>query len=406
LARQDEGYERFGSSLLARAIVKFGKNINDFLKLITPKVVRIYIQKRFSRAGVKMHDKEAAFDLIRASVNLFLASILIAIATANKLPLSTTYVTFMVAMGTSLADRAWSGDSAVYRVTGVITVIGGWFFTAMITFIIAFTLAMLIYFGSFYAIFALFAVALYLIYRTRVLHKKIMDTDKAEHIEDEVATVAAFIKELNKQVSITFTNFKEILEYVRQSLKTNTLTDVKKANKVYYKVIKESEKNLNKAIKSIQHITDAEISSKYVEFTLSLKQMNNSLKYIILPVFNHIDNQHKPLNSIQLKYIKDLFRKYEAFADIILKDFTEGKNMNLEALKAKRDELIDTINEYRKEQVRFLKKNQEKISTKANVLFFDIIYEMKILTFSTFDLYEVYFDLLNLLSQVEENEES
>ena len=207
---------------------------------------------------------------------------------------------------------------------------------------------------------------------------------------------------MNKQVSITFTNFKEILEYVRQSLKTNTLTDVKKANKIYNKVIKESEKNLKKSIRSIQMITDAEISSKYVEFTLSLKQMNNSLKYIILPVYNHIDNQHKQMSSIQLKYIKDLFNKYKDYASNILLDIRVGKNLNEEDVKKQRDELIDTINEYRKEQVRFLKKNQEKISTKANVLFFDIIYEMKILAFSTQDLYEVYFDLLNLLSNVEE----
>lgn len=404
LARQDEGYERFGSSLLARAIVRMGVNTNNFFKAITPKVIRIYIQRRFSRSGVKLKNKEAAFDLIRASVNLFTASILIAIATTNKLPLSTTYVTFMVAMGTSLADRAWSGDSAVYRITGVVTVIGGWFFTALITFTVAFTLAMIIYYGSFYAMFALFAIALYIIFRTRVLHKRIMEKERAETIKQEVATVESFVAELRKQVKITFTNFKEILEYIRQSLKSNTIHDVKKANKVYQKVIKESEKNLNKAIKSIQHITDAEISSKYVEFTLSLKQMNNSLKYIIIPVYNHIDNQHKPLNSIQLKYIKDLFKKYEAYADVILKDISESKSSHMEDLKKMRDEIIDTINEYRKQQVKFLKHNQEKISTKANVLFFDIIYEMKILIFSTFDLYEVYFDLLNLLAEVENKE--
>jgi len=272
----------------------------------------------------------------------------------------------------------------------------------MITFTVAFILAMIIYYGKFYAVFALFAVALYVIYRTKVLHKKMEDLSKEEEKVEKITSVNEFINQLNKQVSITFTNFKEILEYVRQSLKTNTLTDVKKANKIYNKVIKESEKNLKKSIRSIQMITDAEISSKYVEFTLSLKQMNNSLKYIILPVYNHIDNQHKQMSSIQLKYIKDLFNKYKDYASNILLDIRVGKNLNEEDVKKQRDELIDTINEYRKEQVRFLKKNQEKISTKANVLFFDIIYEMKILAFSTQDLYEVYFDLLNLLSNVEE----
>ncbi len=403
LARQEEGQERFESSALARSIVRMGKNTNDFFKAITPKPIRIFILKQFKNSNKKMTREGAAFDLMRASVNLFLASILIAIATTNKLPLSTTYVTFMVAMGTSLADRAWGGDSAVYRVNGVITVIGGWFLTALITFTVAFTFAIILYYGSFYAIFALFGVALFMIYRTKVLHKKVMDRLIEENlIEKEVATVENFIQELQKRVKLTFVNFKEILEYVRTSLKTNTLSDVKKAQKVYDQVIKESERHLDKVIRSIQHITDTEISSKYVEFSLSLRQMNNSLKYIILPVYGHINNQHKPLSSIQLKYIKELFRSYQEYADIILEDISKGEPINQEKVKNKREELLEDINKKRKRQVKFLKENQEKISTKANVLFFDIIYEMKILTFSTHDLYEVYFDLLTLLKNVEE----
>lgn len=140
LARQDEGEEMFGSSTIARSLVRFSMSVANTFAQITPKPVAHWIDRRFKKDEAIL-ENGAAFDLVRASINLVLAGLLIALGTSLKLPLSTTYVTFMVAMGTSLADRAWTRESAVFRITGVISVIGGWFVTAGAAFVLAFLVA-------------------------------------------------------------------------------------------------------------------------------------------------------------------------------------------------------------------------------------------------------------------------
>ena len=147
LAKQDEGEEMFGSSKVARSLVRMSSSAANFIVRHTPDSVRSWIDKRFDNTEIEK-EEGASYDLVRASVNLVISSLLIALGTSLKLPLSTTYVTFMVAMGTSLADRAWSRESAVYRVTGVLSVIGGWFMTAGIAFTAAFIIAMIMHFGG------------------------------------------------------------------------------------------------------------------------------------------------------------------------------------------------------------------------------------------------------------------
>ena len=148
LARQDEGDEMFGSSRSARAIVRVCQNIIEFVSRLFPQGFRTWINSRFNSASVELTDDKAAFDVVRAAVNLVIASMLITFGTNNKLPLSTTYVTFMVAMGTSLADRAWSRESAVFRVTGVLSVIGGWFITAGVAFISCALVCLCMWYGG------------------------------------------------------------------------------------------------------------------------------------------------------------------------------------------------------------------------------------------------------------------
>ncbi len=148
LSRQDEGDEMFGSSSSARAIVRISQNIIEFTSRLFPQGFRSWINSRFNSGSVELTDDKAAFDVVRAAVNLVIASILITFGTNNKLPLSTTYVTFMVAMGTSLADRAWSRESAVFRVTGVLSVIGGWFITAGVAFISCALVCLCMWYGG------------------------------------------------------------------------------------------------------------------------------------------------------------------------------------------------------------------------------------------------------------------
>jgi hypothetical protein len=173
LGRQFKGVEKFGKSFIARIVVDMGLSVGAFLRKIIPVSFQRTIQSRFhSRKPQKPGSGEiAAFDLIRASVNLMVASSLISFGTSLKLPLSTTYVTFMVAMGTSLADGAWAADSAVQRVNGVLTVIGGWFLTALLASTVAFFFALIIYFGRLPVIAVLVVLACYFVYKTHIIHR-------------------------------------------------------------------------------------------------------------------------------------------------------------------------------------------------------------------------------------------
>ena len=172
LSRQSEGYERFGSSFLARTVVRRAMGMNNGLAHFLPEKLKRSIAKKFDdsiyQKKISKMDDKPHFDLVRASVNLTVASVLISFATSLKLPLSTTYVTFMVAMGTSLADKAWGRDSAVYRITGVLTVIGGWFITAFVAFTVAFIIALIISFGGPITVIIIAALALFTIVKTQI----------------------------------------------------------------------------------------------------------------------------------------------------------------------------------------------------------------------------------------------
>ena len=179
LSRQEAGEESFGTSPIARKLVRMTTNTSSFIVNNIPPKARTWLNARFDKDEVIL-EHGAAFDLIRASVNLVLASLLIALGTSLKLPLSTTYVTFMVAMGTSLADRAWGRDSAVYRITGVISVIGGWFLTAGAAFLICFTVTMIVYFGGSIAIILLGALAAYMLTHSQISYNKKTKTRKKQ----------------------------------------------------------------------------------------------------------------------------------------------------------------------------------------------------------------------------------
>ncbi len=180
LSRQDEGDEMFGSSVVARSIVRSSRAVATTISNILPARLLRWIDSRFDKEGVTLAEG-AAFDQVRASINLLLASLLIALGTSLKLPLSTTYVTFMVAMGSSLADRAWSRESAVFRITGVISVVGGWFITAGAAFILCFLVALVMHFAGIVGMVLMIALAAYLLYRSHLRYKA---KQQAEHEDD------------------------------------------------------------------------------------------------------------------------------------------------------------------------------------------------------------------------------
>ena len=181
LSRQDTGDEVFGSSRVARSLVRWFTSVSAWVVDVTPERVRLWINSRFNQDEVQI-ENGAAFDLVRASINLVLAGLLIAMGTSLKLPLSTTYVTFMVAMGTSLADRAWGRESAVFRITGVLSVVGGWFITAGAAFLIAFAIALIMYFGGVWAAIAIVVLGVGILIRSNIVYRKKSKTEKKDTI--------------------------------------------------------------------------------------------------------------------------------------------------------------------------------------------------------------------------------
>ena len=191
LARQSDGNENFGTSPVARVLVRTCNNASNTILSVVPLRVKDWIDSRFNNNEIILEDK-ASFDLVRASVNVVLSGLLIALGTSLKLPLSTTYVAFMVAMGSSLADRAWGRESAVYRITGVLSVIGGWFITAGAAFTICFLVALLIHVGGIAAMAAMVGLAIYMVIRNQILYKKKM---KKEAMQEEVDSTISKLRE-------------------------------------------------------------------------------------------------------------------------------------------------------------------------------------------------------------------
>ena len=180
LARQDEGDEMFGSSRAARAIVRFCQSMIEMVVAIFPVGFRQWINRRFNANDVELKDDKAAFDVVRAAVNLVIASMLITFGTNHRLPLSTTYVTFMVAMGTSLADRAWSRESAVFRITGVLSVIGGWFLTAGVAFLACALVCLCMWYGGIAVQVAFIVLVIFLLIRSNRQYKRKQETTKKD----------------------------------------------------------------------------------------------------------------------------------------------------------------------------------------------------------------------------------
>ena len=191
LARQSDGNENFGTSPVARVLVRTCNNASNTILSVVPLRVKDWIDSRFNNNEIILEDK-ASFDLVRASVNVVLSGLLIALGTSLKLPLSTTYVAFMVAMGSSLADRAWGRESAVYRITGVLSVIGGWFITAGAAFTICFLVALLIHVGGIAAMAAMVGLAIYMLIGNQILYKKKM---KKEAMQEEVDSTISKLRE-------------------------------------------------------------------------------------------------------------------------------------------------------------------------------------------------------------------
>ena len=308
LSRQDEGEETFGSTPLARTLVRISMTLANGVSEIVPEGAKKWINTRFRKDEAIIADG-AAFDLVRASVNLVLAGLLIALGTSLKLPLSTTYVTFMVAMGTSLADRAWGRDSAVYRITGVLSVIGGWFLTAGAAFTICFFVAMIIYFGGTIAIIALIALAVLSLIRSQVIYKKKKEKEKGNETLKQLMQTSNSDEALQLMRQHTREELGKVLEYAETNFEL-TVTSFLHENlrglrrsmgstKFEKQLIKQMKRTGTVAMCKLDNNTVLEKGLYYYQGNDFASELVYSIARLCEPCLEHTDNNFNPLDAIQ-----------------------------------------------------------------------------------------------------------
>jgi phosphate/sulfate permease len=381
LSRQSSGSERFGSSMLSRTIVRTAMDISSAVEKITPKIMKSGIGKRFDDSEYQKEIKKQAdapsFDMVRASVNLTVASILISFATSLKLPLSTTYVTFMVAMGSSLADKAWGRESAVYRITGVVTVIGGWFMTAITAFTVAFIIALVISWGGAIAIGALVLIALYTVIRTHVSFHKKQARNSAKRLDDgelhadNIMTKCSLeVRRMLKSVSKVFDETIVGLTHEdRKSLK-NVCREVEDLNLE----AKQLKNNVHNTLLKLQE-EEGETGHYYVQVIDYLREMAHALSYISNPSYDHVDNNHKPLLKIQIDELNSYKDSVADLFETIIRTIEKNEFGNIPGLIENQQTILDSIKEGRKNQIKRIK--NEEAGTRNSTLYLGILNELK-----------------------------
>ncbi|MCL1969410.1 MAG: inorganic phosphate transporter [Bacteroidetes bacterium] len=396
LSRQGDGDEMFSSSALARNIVRGSRRLGTYMASNTPNTLARWLNKRFSREGVKIED-DAAFDQLRASVNLVIASLLIALGTSLKLPLSTTYVTFMVAMGTSLSDKAWGRESAVYRVSGVINVIGGWFITAIAAFISAAIVAIIIWFGGGIALIVMIAIAVLILIRSNIMFRRKTKKEDSSQIMDDILTnddtneALVLLRKYCKENSID--TLKYLAERYHQIVNAFCNEDVKILRNLAAKI--DSHKDDVKKIKRMGTLGIRKLSATDAfERGLYFYQANDFIGELIYDLARmsvaceeHIDNNFNPLDEEQKTEIRETAKNVTTFLKDAIKIIETGD------YEARKDLYInnkDLVNQFAVMKRRQLKRIQiNKASTKVSMVYISIVQETQNIVSYTINLLKV-----------------
>ena len=340
------------------------------------------------------HQTVPAFDAVRASVNLMLASIIISIATSWKMPLSTTYVTFMVAMGTSLSDRAWGSESAVYRVAGVLNVIGGWFFTAFCAFTAAALCAFLIYQGGIYAIIALLLIAAFLLTKNFIGHKRRSKEKKEEAIQRKAETqsVQGVINESAATIAIMSKKLDSIYSDVIINLAKQQADVLKKTKKTVTKLSKEVESlqsNIYYFINNLDESSVGAASNFHITQLSNMEDVLQPLKYITDAAYNHVNNNHRKLTYTQLKELKNLDNHLEVVFTTAGEIFAEQDYARIAELLQHKSTYIEVINDKIAKQV--ARTRTEETSPKNTTLYFALLTQSRSVIKAFFKLIEQYY---------------
>lgn len=396
LSRQGDTHEKFNPNALSRGVVKSATKLAAILSTILPDSIQDKINKSFAKPEVILTKDESinapAFDLIRASVNLMVAGILIAIATSMKLPLSTTYVTFMVAMGTSFADRAWGRESAVYRVAGVLNVIGGWFGTAIGAFIASGIVVLLINWNPSVITPIFLLVTVGLLYRNFVLHKNSLSKQEEEdrlHVS-ESSSIQGVIHESAKNIAKLVKRSNTIYTNSILGLAKEDSDLLKKNKKQVVKLSKEVEELRDNIFYFIKNLEESSLgaSNFYINILAHLQDMTQSLSYISKVSYKHVNNNHKKLKLTQIRELNEINARFETFFVNTHNAFKSRSFEQIADVLSEKPEILDLVAS--KIQIQVERTRTEESSPKNTTLYFSLLIETKDLLNATMSLLEEY----------------
>lgn len=396
LSRQEEGEEAFGTSPVARVIVRLSSSISSSLSNIIPDKTKRWIDARFNTDDAILAEG-AAFDLIRASVNLVLAGFLIAMGTALKLPLSTTYVAFMVAMGSSLADRAWSRESAVYRITGVLSVIGGWFITAGAAFFICFFVTTIIHFGGTIAIIAFIGLAIFSLIRSQLVYKKALTKQKGDPTVQKLMSSHDTQEALSLLRKHTRDELGAILEVASQTFDKTVNSFMSESYRGLRKAMNliDDEKDHIKKVKRIGTLGVAHLDNNTaIEKGLYYYQGNDFISEVIYsigricePCLEHTDNNFNPLQEAQKEEFKHISEGITDFLEQARNIILQNDYTNFEEAISTANHLINSLAQLKRAE---LKRIQGQTgSLKVSMVYLTMIQEAQNVVAYTSNLLKV-----------------
>ena len=370
-SQRDEAEQQYGSSFISRTIVRAALGINAGIERVVPRRVREAIGRRFEYEDVE--HSGAPYDMIRATVNLTTSALLISIATSLKLPLSTTYVCFMVAMGSSLADRAWGRESAVYRISGVMTVVAGWFITALGGFLIAFVVGLVLIYGGTVAFAVVTLLSGWMLVRSNLRRKPSAKGEQAHKPQTADDIIRSLTEEVGRTMESATRIYDRTLIAVFKENRKVLRDMVKESNDLFYQS-RERKYTLLPTLRKLQS-GDVDTAHYYVQVVDYLNEMTKALMHITRPAFEHIDNNHEGLSREQtedLMHINDEVESIYRHINLMLRtgDFTD-----IDMVLELRDRLFESIAEAIKSELTRI--NAGRSGTKASMLYLTILNETK-----------------------------
>ena len=393
LSQQGGDKERFEATGLSRGIVRFSVWVTSMVEALIPKRTLEYIESRFKKPeekDINSPDKPA-YDVVRAAINLVVSSSLIAVGTSLKLPLSTTYVTFMVAMGTSLADRAWGRESAVFRVAGVFNVIGGWFLTAGAAFVMGLITAVILFYGEIYGLISMIFLVGYLVVRNAMAYRrkqrKEKEAQKKRFNKEDLITISGIMKLSSQNIAGAVQTIDELYREVIDNLAVENHKGLKACKKRAKALTSDIEDLKSDIYYFIRSIDDSSVTSSkfYILILDYLHSMSNSISFIADTSYIHVDNNHKKLKYNHIRNLKNISEKmqlqFQKILEILnISMYSNSTTQLIKDVSAIKDEISELI----EKQIRDIRTTES--SPKNTKLYFSLLLETRVLIRSIINL--------------------